>query len=165
MEVVAQVLAAHSEVRQRKWGDVVSLELSLDSRTVFSFQIAERSAQLKDTVSAGWTNVQLDSLDDLIASKMVALVERGAPRDFLDIYAVCEAKIVSIRGCWQLWRRRQERTGESPSYPRASLAIATHLKRIELRRPLDGIADERQRMEAEKTRRWLSEEFLNAGVD
>ncbi len=120
---------------------------------------------MNDTVSSSWTDVQLDSLDDLIASKMVALVERGAPRDFRDIYAVCETRIISPQDCWQLWRVRQERTGRATSFSRAELAMTTHLKRIELSRPLDTIADERQRMEAEKTRSWFSEEFLNAGVD
>ena len=64
-----------------------------------SFQIAERSVQLEDPVPTQWTGVQLDSLNDLIASKMIALVERGAPRDFLDIFAVCEADIATPRIC------------------------------------------------------------------
>ena len=165
VEVVAHVLAAHGEVRQREWGDVVSLDLIEDRKTIFSFQFAVRSVQLNDTVSSSWTDVQLDSLDDLIASKMVALVERGAPRDFRDIYAVCETRIISPQDCWQLWRVQQERTGRATSFSRAKLAMTTQLKRIELSRPLDTIADERQRMEAEKTRSWFSEEFLNAGVD
>ena len=40
-----------------------------------------------------------------------------------------------------------------------------HLKRIAQRRSLDGIDEERHRFEAEKTRRWCEEEFLNAKVD
>jgi len=35
---------------------------------------------------------------------MVALVERGAPRDFLDIYTVCQAGLVTLEECWELWR-------------------------------------------------------------
>jgi predicted nucleotidyltransferase component of viral defense system len=30
----------------------------------------------------------IDSFGDLVASKMVALVERGAPRDFFDIFTL-----------------------------------------------------------------------------
>ena len=119
VEVVAHVLAAHGEVRQREWGDVVSLDLIEDRKTIFSFQFAVRSVQLNDTVSSSWTDVQLGSLDDLIASKMVALVERGAPRDFRDIYAVCETRIISPQDCWQLWRVRQERTSRATSFSRA----------------------------------------------
>ena len=165
VEVIARTLAPFGEIRRREWGDVFSLDLIEDRKTVFSFQIADRSVQLNDTVSSSWTGVQLDSLDDLIASKMVALVERGAPRDFLDIYAICNAHIASVQVCWQHWRSRQERSRGSVSYSRAILAVTTHLKRIELRRPLDSIADERQRSEAEKTRRWFSEDFLSAGMD
>lgn len=118
-----------------------------------------------DSVSTQWTDVLLDSLDDLIARKMVALVERGAPRDFLGIYAVCEAGIASVRTCWQLWNKRQVRTGNSPSLSRARLAVTTHLIRIELRRPLPGIEDQQRKLEVEKTRNWFRGEFLNAALD
>ena len=164
-ELIAYVLAGYGEVRKREWGDVCSLELLQESTTVFSFQIAERSVQLEDPVSTQWAGVQLDSLDDLIASKMVALVERGAPRDFVDIFAVCEADIATPRACWRLWKTRQARTGGSTSFSRARLAITTHLKRIELRRPLNSIVDQRPKNEAEKTRIWFRKEFLNAGMD
>ena len=87
------------------------------------------------------------------------------PRNFRDIGAVCDAAIVTAEDCWQLWRKRQKRVGASSSYSRATLAVETHLKRIKLRRPLEGIADEGQRGEAEQTRSWYSEEFLDAVVD
>ena len=161
-ELVAHVLAEYGEVRKREWGDVCSIELVQEGKTEFSFQIAERSVQLEDPVSTHWSGVQLDSLNDLIASKMVALVERGAPRDFVDIFAVCEANFASPRACWGLWQTRQGRTGSSISFSRARLAIATHLKRIELRRPLHSIDERRQRNEAERTRIWFREVFLNA---
>jgi hypothetical protein len=41
---------------------------------VFSFQIAQRSAQLEPSKPAPWIDVPLDSFPDLVASKMVALV-------------------------------------------------------------------------------------------
>lgn len=56
-----------------------------------SIQIANRTARLEYPIPAGWINVPLDTLADLVASKMVALVERGAPRDFLDIFQICQA--------------------------------------------------------------------------
>jgi predicted nucleotidyltransferase component of viral defense system len=83
------------------------LPLYAQAYTEFSFQIAARSTRLEEPISAGWVDVPLDSLADLVASKMVALVERGAPRDFLDIYSVCQAGMLSGDECWALWRRRQ----------------------------------------------------------
>ncbi len=165
VELISGVLAGHGELRLREWGDVVSIELRREKRTVFSFQIADRSVQLKKSVPSQWTEVQLDSLNDLIASKMVALVERGAPRDFLDIFAVCEAELANPLECWRLWHRRQERSGGSTSRSRATLAITTNLSRIELRRPLLSIANRQQREEAERTRSWFKEEFIHAGMD
>src|SRR3954467_1655715 len=89
LAILEAALQPYGEVRARKWGEVVSLELRKSGKTVFSFQIASRSAQLQPPTTLPWSDVALDSLPDLVASKMVALVERGAPRDFRDIYAVC----------------------------------------------------------------------------
>ena len=95
---------------------------------------------------------------------MVALVERGAPRDLRDVYTVCTAGIVDVGGCWQLWERRQRGAGEDADRSRAALAIRTHLARIEQARPLDRIEDLEQRERAKTVRRWFLEEFLH-GVD
>ena len=84
-QTLEKSLLGFGKVKIRKWGDVVSVELLEENKTVFSFQIASRSVQLENSVSANWIDVPLDSLSDLIASKMTALVERGSPRDFLDI--------------------------------------------------------------------------------
>src|SRR5436305_10207428 len=98
------------------------------------------------------TLAALDSLPDLVASKMVALVERGAPRDFRDIHALCAANLTSASECWDLWRRRQEQAGSDPDPHRARLAVETHLARITQHRPLESIADASQREEAERVR-------------
>ncbi|MEZ4661934.1 MAG: nucleotidyl transferase AbiEii/AbiGii toxin family protein [Caldilineaceae bacterium] len=108
IDVITDALKAQGNVRLRRWGSVVSVELLRDKRKIFSFQIAERSALLHKSEWAEWIRVQMDSFEDLIASKMVALVERGAPRDFRDIYAACQADFVTIDQCWRLWRNRQE---------------------------------------------------------
>ncbi len=86
LQTIERALQSFGEVQQRAWGDVVSLELVRSGETVFSFQIARRSAQLQPSSPTPWVDVLFDSLPDLVASKMVALVERGAPRDFRDIY-------------------------------------------------------------------------------
>jgi predicted amidophosphoribosyltransferase len=48
---------------------------------------------------------------DLVASKMVALVKRGAPRDFRDVFTVCTAGLTTPSDCWQWWRLRQSAAG------------------------------------------------------
>ena len=160
LRVLETTLSAFGNVRVRSWGDVDSMELAQDGKTVFSFQIARRSVRLEESVSAGWIEVPLDSLVDLAASKMVALVERGAPRDFLDIFNVCQAGLFSIAECWALWRRRQILAGSDVEASRARLAIETHLERIALHRPLEQIADLAQRNQARQLRDWFLDEFL-----
>ena len=104
----------------------------------------------------------LDSFPDLLASKMVALVERGAPRDLRDIYTVCQAELATPQECWSLWRRRQQLAGSDTDSVRARLAVETHLVRIAQHRPLKEIADPTKRVEVEQVRRWFAQEFLDA---
>ncbi len=124
--------------------------------------IAHRSAQLAPATPALWSGVLLDSFSDLVASKMVALVERGAPRDFRDIYALCQAGLTTPQECWELWRRRQQLAGSDTNSDRARLAVETHLTRIAQHRPLPEISDPQKRAEAEKVRQWFAGDFLNA---
>lgn len=160
IETLRRTLSDFGAVSMRAWGDVVSIELTLDRKKVFSFQIADRSARLENPISAGWIDVPLDSLADLVASKMVALVERGAPRDFLDIYHICQAGLLSIAECWSLWRRRQKASESDTDQARAHLAIESHLERIALHRPLDEINDPEQKEQARRLRAWFENDFL-----
>jgi hypothetical protein len=162
IEVIERTLGSWGEVVTRAWGDVVSIDLKRGGRTLFSFQIAVRSAQLRPSTPAPWVDIFLDSFADLLASKMVALVERGAPRDFRDIYALCQADLTTPQNCWELWRRRQQLTSSDTDSGRARLAVETHLARIAQHRPLQGIADATQRTEAEQVRNWFAQEFLDA---
>jgi hypothetical protein len=165
INLLIETLSAYGQVRERSWGEVVSIELRTEGKTVFSFQIAARSAQLQPSVPARWADVLLDSLPDLLASKMVALVERGAPRDFRDIYTVCQAGLSTPDICWQLWQQRQQASRSDPDIVRARLAIEVHLERIEQHRPLARILDAEQRVEAQQTREWYRTEFLHARMD
>jgi hypothetical protein len=165
VQTIQDALRPFGPVQVRTWGDVISVELRQEERTVFSFQVAHRSAQLAPPQPVPWADVWLDSFPDLVAAKMVALVERGAPRDFRDIYTLCQAGVTTAEQCWSLWRRRQQLAGSDTDVARARLAVQTHLARIALHRPLDQIADTAERARAERVRTWFKEEFLNVLMD
>lgn len=162
--VVAQLTKAlepFGVVRTRAWGDVVSVELEQAGTTVFSFQIADRSAQIEACIDGVWPGgLGLDSFDDLVAAKMSALVERGAPRDFRDIHSLCEAGLCSPGQCWHLWESRQRLARQDADRARARSAIVTHLARLAAARPLDRIVDPEQRAKAAHLRAWFEKEFL-----
>ena len=152
VDILSKALRKFGEITTRAWGDVISIELSKDQKKIFCFQIAKRDARLSGPVESPWPGIGLDSLEDLIAGKMTALVERGAPRDFRDIFMVCRHNLTDIKECWKLWRRRQELAGSDQDMNRACLAVETHLTRISVQRPLEKIADPEQRTEAENLR-------------
>jgi hypothetical protein len=164
-QVIQDALQSFGPVRVRMWGDVVSVELWQEGRTVFSFQVAHRSARLALPQPVPWVDIWLDSFPDLVAAKMVALVERGAPRDFRDIYTLCQAGVTTAEQCWALWRQRQQLAGSDTDAARAHLAVQTHLARIAVHRPLNQITDPTERSAAEQVRTWFEMEFLNVFVD
>lgn len=160
LEDLKKTLENFGSVEVRRFGDVVSLELSQQGQVSFSFQIANRSAQLQPSLLSPWAPVKLDSFDDLAASKMTALVERGIPRDFLDIYEICRQKICTIQRCWQLWQDREKKRGvENANVNLALKAIRLHLSRIERMRPLDLIKNSEDRKQAQELREWFKNEF------
>jgi len=161
LSVIEETLKRKGEVRCREWGDVTSAELRVRGKAIFGIQIAKRSARLEEPLRDPETAILLDSPADLVASKMVALVERGAPRDFRDIHHVCIAGLFTPSRCWELWGLRQSRSGGDTNVSRARLAITMHLQRIQMVRPLDAITDLEQRTSADLTRRWFREVFLN----
>jgi hypothetical protein len=165
LETIEAVLQPFGEIGTRSWGEVVSVELKVAGKKVFSFQIASRSAQLSASERLPWADVSLDSLTDLIAGKMAALVERGAPRDLRDIYTLCDRGLSSARECWALWAERQQKAESDTDRNRARLAVQTHLARIAQYRPLETITDPAQREEATRVRTWFEKDFLNALVD
>ncbi len=158
--VLQSALERYGIVRLRSWGDLTSVELSQEGKTIFSFQIALRTQRLEELNAAGWIDVPLDSFNDLVSTKMNALIQRGAPRDFLDIFSICEAELITIEECWQLWHKRQELIGNQHDDEKARLAIETHLQRIALQRPLEQIEDDKQRESAKNVRSWFVNSFL-----
>ena len=160
--VLESVLRKHGDVRLREWGDVVSVELRQANKTIFSFQIAQRSAQLAEVVTGVWPGqIAVDSFEDLLASKMNALVNRGAPRDFRDIYRLCHSGLCDLEDCWRLWEQRKIASGDpfesaETERERARLAICTHLVRVAQARPATKINDADEQAESEAMRDWFA---------
>jgi hypothetical protein len=100
-------------------------------------------------------------MDDNIASKMMALVARGAPRDFVDIKEIVNSGLVSAARCWELWTQKKPGIGLDD----ARLRVLTHLARIEARMPIERLPVARREAAAD-LRAWYREEFtLPPAVD
>jgi hypothetical protein len=142
-------------LNERRFGETVSFELSNKKTKVFSFQIAVRSVELEPPQPSAWPPILIETLVDNVASKMNALVDRGSPRDFMDIYQVNSAGLTRQATCWELWGRKNP--GES-SLP-AKQKVLMHLAALEQRRPLNSIVDAGERERASAVRRWFRGEF------
>ena len=137
----------------------------INPKIVIYFQIARRSAIIKQPIESPWHPVTLDAFDDLVASKMTALIDRGAPRDFVDIYEICNKELVTISRCWKLWQEREIKRGISdPDQQTGCEAVLLHLSRIERSRPIEKIVDSDQRDQANKVRMWYKKEFCKRKI-
>lgn len=141
-------------VRERTWGETISLEAFDGSNKAFSFQVSARTIEIAPPVASPWGNFPIETLDDNVASKMMALVARGAPRDFVDIKALVDAGLVTVEHCWKLWNAK----GPGIEMEDARLRVKMHLATIEARRPIDRIpaAD---RPAAQRLRAWYHDVF------
>src|SRR5205085_6108341 len=103
-----------------------------------------------------WPPIQIETLADNIGSKMNALVDRGAPRDFLDIRAIVQQGLMAASQCWDFWARKNS----GQDLTAAKQKVLLHLDALEARRPLESIKspDERRHMQA--TREWFRRDFL-----
>jgi hypothetical protein len=101
--------------------------------------------------------IPIETLDDNVASKMMALVGRGAPRDFVDIKEVVDAGLMSAARCWELWTAK----GPGIALDDALVRVQTHLERIEARMPLERLPVERRAAAAE-LRTWYRDVFTRA---
>ena len=156
-EAMQQVAATEGyELRERCFGDTASFELCRESKRRFSFQIAVRSVELEPPVVSAWPPLLIETLRDNVGSKMNALVDRGAPRDFLDIMHVVKGGLSNAAECWELWSKKNPGTSVDVAREKA----LHHLLAIEMRRPLESISDPHQQAQALETRDWFRREFL-----
>ncbi|MGH8295787.1 MAG: nucleotidyl transferase AbiEii/AbiGii toxin family protein [Steroidobacteraceae bacterium] len=161
IEATKAVAERHGlQVRLRKWGETESFELLQAGRKVFSFQISTRTRYIEAPLIASWAPVMIESLRDNAASKMTALVERGAPRDLLDIHELCARGILEVDECWQLWAEKN--ADSDPQEGRDKVLF--HVQRLELQRPLEKIQSSEDRTRAAAVRRWFKESFCEANA-
>ena len=155
-------LNSAAEILAENWGDVDSLKIIEGGRAVFSFQIADRAVQMEPYIESGWGGVRIETLRDNLGSKMCALVERGAPRDFRDIHEAAQRLGWTPAELWDLWQRKNP----DRSAADATSLVRIHLEGISARRPLASIADASDRDRAALVRAWFFDHFLkNAGRD
>lgn len=148
-------------VAGRRFGDTESWALNQAGKTLFTFQISTRTVQLEPYQPSPWPPLQIETLADNVGSKMNALVQRGAPRDFLDVKALVTAGLVTPAECWALW----ERKNPDLTLGAAHLEVGRHLEALELRRPLSSIPDASERERAQATRGWFRAQFLRSSPD
>jgi len=141
--------------RRRSWGETESLELLDGPQKQFSFQISRRTVALDEAIPSHWQPVCIETLRDNVASKMMALVQRGAPRDFLDIYHLCTSEVMSMADCWQAFTAKVlgVTTDEAKRKTIARLAM------IEASRPLETIESPAAREQAAAVREWYYRVF------
>ena len=163
-EAFDQIVASVSDVASqnalgvvyRHFGTTDSLELKdlLTGQKVFSFQIAVRDIGIDSAQTSSWPPIQLETLRDNIGSKMNALVNRGAPRDFVDIFEIVHRGLATRTDCWMLWQTKNP----AGSLSQAQIDVIASLERIAQRRPLESLV-EAEREPADKLRAWFGDEF------
>ena len=157
LEAAMQAIASRHgfDYRRRSWGETESLELLQDGQKQFSFQISRRTLALEKAMPSQWKPVQIETLRDNVASKMTALVQRGAPRDFLDIYQICTRNVLSMADCWHAFMQK----GLGIGINEAKRKIIARLAMIEASRPLETIEPAESREQAARVREWYYDVF------
>jgi hypothetical protein len=155
-EVAKKVDLSVSE-RTPSANDVISIELQAGRRAVFSFQVAPRDVELQAPIvdQSPFSPIPLETLADNLGAKMTALVNRGAPRDFQDIYAVVRAGVAVPDELWDLFSRKNP----DRELPIAKAQAAHRLAAIEQRRPIEEVEPD-HRQEAASLRAWVRESLV-----
>ncbi len=150
---VMQTVANHRgyDLHLRRFRDTESYELKHEDRKVFSFQISKRTIELDVPLESSWPPVRIETFRDNLGAKMNAVVNRGAPRDFVDVFKVCESCLTSAADCWKFWQEKNP--GHDLS--QAKIKVMQNLLDLETRRPLDSIPDGPKRLDAAAVRSWI----------
>lgn len=156
-QVIADVCRRNGlELSERSSSTTLSLELKRGRETVFSVQIAARDVELEPPILSPYPPIQIETLRDNVGAKMNALVNRGAPRDFLDIYAIVQSDLVTVQEVWNCWQQKNLQQDLAS----AKLQILHYLNAIEQRRPLEQLP-ENERAQAANLRTWMRQHLLD----
>jgi hypothetical protein len=151
-QVLQSVARQHGwTYRRRAFGDTQSFDLVQEDRKVFTAKITLRSVPLDQPLLSVWAPVWIETFRDNLGAKMNALVGRGAPRDFTDVFEVCHRGLASVSDCWTLWQQKNPGQDLREAKSRA----LHHLEQIAARRPLQGIADAVERDRTSRLRAWV----------
>ncbi len=157
--VLCAMAQAHGLTYQRRaFGDTQSFELVQGGQKVFTVQIALRSVALDEPLPSAWTPVLIETFRDNLGAKMNALVGRGAPRDFTDVFEVCYRGLATPEDCWSLWQQKNPDQEVSAARSRVLL----HLEQIAARRPLNSLADPAERKRAQRLRAWVQRRLCDS---
>jgi hypothetical protein len=148
-ELILERLRKHPASSEIILGGYLGLQHYLDYRR--THDIALNPPQLSP-----WPPILIETLRDNLASKMNALVNRGAPRDLLDIRMAVHSGLVSRDECWELWSLKNP--GQRVAHAKAKALI--HLENLEQRRPLSQIENPSERTQSQAVREWFRREFL-----
>ncbi|PSB29608.1 nucleotidyl transferase AbiEii/AbiGii toxin family protein [Chlorogloea sp. CCALA 695] len=156
-KVLTQVAGQNSlELDERRSATTLSLELKRDGATIFSVQIADRDRELEPPIPSPYPPVQIETLRDNIGAKMNALVNRGAPRDFVDIYAIAQSGMATVPELWDCWQQKNPQL----DLHSAKAQVLRFLNGIEQRRPIEQMpATERTRLTS--VRGWFRQQLLS----
>jgi hypothetical protein len=156
-EVMQQVAAERGgRYQERRFGETLSFEIAEADGRRMSLQIAVRDIALDAPQDSPWAPILIETLRDNLASKMNALVNRGAPRDFLDIQKAVDSGLVGMEECWRLWSLKNPGQRVVDAKGKALL----NLENLAQRRPLEQIHDPIAREQARMVREWFRREFL-----
>lgn len=144
---------------ERRTRNMQSIELHESGRAIFSFQIANRDRQLQEPLESPYSPILIETLDDNLASKMTALIYRGAPRDFRDIYTVVENGLSTIERLWELAQLKNPDLSKEESIK----TILHRLISIEQRRPLSVLSTS-EKEQAIRIRSWYKKEFIGRKI-
>ena len=140
---------------RRAFGDTQSFELRDGGRKVFTVQVSVRSVLLDQPLPSHWNPILIETFRDNLGAKMNALVGRGAPRDFSDVFEVCHRALATPSECWALWREKNP--GQETIEAKARVRL--HLEQIAARRPLENFPALVEQERAKRLRAWVREEF------
>ncbi len=153
-QTMEQVSAQNGlELSHRSQSGYDSWDLKREGKTVFAFQVARKSQRVEAPGPVHWGQLRMETLRENLANKMNALIQRGAPRDIVDVAIVLKSGMLTAADCWSLLVKKRP----DLSVLTAQANILKVLNALEARKPLGSIADSQERTFAAANRATIRE--------